>query len=412
MKHKDIVLLILALMVLVFILVRMNKTAAADISVTAAPVLVFIHSWEGRDEILNNLKDKFELQYPEIEVQLVYKPYDEMSKALFGNSDDVTETAVIEGDVIAVDPLWISDLVKAGKIELEKFTVLSFFYPFYYNTEILKKAGFSGPPKTRTEFLTQARAIMNLKTGEYPIAFALEDGSISPYRDLYSWIWAADIAFSSPQNVGTRSPGTFLPAELTSIRQALDFFVTLHNENLLLPGSFLLDENEKREAFLNGRTAFMIGSAEDMELLRAGLGDALDYTAIPVPDNYSGRPLFGLGGWDLAIKRNSALKQEAMQFISFLLEHSPVLAHGWAIPENYNPVIPSDAFYAKAQELYISGNLVQDFANLAPRDQEGNLRPLVSVEDLDTVFREELMKLFEGETSSADAVQAISGAIK
>jgi ABC-type glycerol-3-phosphate transport system substrate-binding protein len=400
MRHKDIVLLILAVLVLVFVLFRMNgNKAKADIAVPA-PALVFIHYWEGKEEILNSVKDKFELQYPEVKIQLVYKPYDEIRKALFDDSGDVIETAVIEGDVIAADPLWIPALVKSEKIFPSNSTVLNFFYPFYYNTEILQQAGFSGPPKTRTEFLTQARAIMNLKTGEYPIALALGDGSLYPYRDIYSWIWAADLLFSDPRKeTGMQNPGTFLPAEITSLRQTLDFLVTLHNENLLLPGSFSLDENEKRTAFLNGKTAFMIGSAEDMELLRAGLGDALDYTAIPVPDNYSGRPLFGQGGWDLAINKNSALQHEAAQFLAFLLEYSPVLAYGWAVPNYNNPVFPSDPFYSKAQELYSSGDLVKDFSDIKPQN-------------LDIVFKEELAKLVEGKTTTTDTVQLIIDVIK
>jgi ABC-type glycerol-3-phosphate transport system substrate-binding protein len=151
-----------------------------------------------------------------------------------------------------------------------------------------------------------------------------------------------------------------------------------------------MDENEKREAFLNGRTAFMIGSAEDMELLKSGLGEALDYTAIPVPDNYQGRPIFGSSGWNLAINRISALKEDSRRFIEFLAEHSPLLAHGWAIPENNNPIFSPDPFYSKAQELYISGNLIQDFS-----------RP-VAID-----FSEELMNLLEGRISAAEAVQRL-----
>jgi multiple sugar transport system substrate-binding protein len=398
MRHKDIVLLILAALVLVFSLVRMGGKKAADI-IETVPTLVFIHGWEGREEILGSLKEKFELQYPEIKIDLVYKPNDQIRKTLFDDSGNVIETAVIEGDVIAADPLWIPDLVRAGKIELEKSTVVSFFYPFFYNIEILRQAGFSGPPKTRTEFLTQARAIVNPEAGIYPIAFALGENA-GPYRDIYSWVWASGIMFSSPEinEQGTRN-SVFLPSEAASIRQALEFFAVLHHENLLLPGSFTLDENEKRAAFLEGRTAFMIGSAENMELLRAGLGAALDYTAVPVPDNYPGKPLFGRGGWDLTISRDSSLKEEAKQFISFLLEHSPSLAYGWAVPENDNSMIPSDLFYAKAQELYISGNLVQDFFDIKPRD-------------LDNAIREEIIKLFADGASPADAVQAISGAIQ
>jgi multiple sugar transport system substrate-binding protein len=404
MRRKDIILLVVAVAVLVFSLVRLTggKTAAEVIS----PALVFVHNWESREEIILSLIDDFKLQYPEIEIFAVYKPYNEIRLSLFSNSDSAIEDDSIEGDIIAIDPLWIPELVKKEKIEPEEFPILRFFYPLFYNIEILKQAGFSGPPKTRSEFLAQARAVNKL--GMHAVAFALGDtGGQNPYWDIYSWIWAAGIVFPNPQNGEyTRNPGGLTSAQTNVIRETLDFFCTLYNEKLLFPGTFSMNENEKMEAFLNGRTAFMIGSAEDMELLKSGLGDALDYTAIPVPDNYQGRPVFGSSGWNLAINRNSALKEDSRLFIDFLAEHSPLLAYEWAIPENNNPMFTPDPFYAKAQELYISGNLIRDFSGPQTGPQAGpQAGPQVGPRATD--FGEELLNLLEGRISAAEAVQRL-----
>ncbi|MDR0312167.1 MAG: extracellular solute-binding protein [Treponema sp.] len=374
MLRKDLILMALAVAVLVFSLVRLTNKTAAELTVTA-PVLVFVHSWESKEEMILSLIDEYNVQYPETEIIAVYKTYSEIKEMLFSS----IETNSIEGDIIAIDPLWISELVKEEKIEPDEFPILRFFYPLFYNIELLKQAGFSGPPKTRSEFLTQARAVNQPDANIYAIAFALEDaGGKNPFRDLYSWIWAAGIALPTS-------------TQISALRETLEFFVTLYNE---VPGTVFMDENEKREAFLNGRTAFMIGSAEDMELLKSGLGDALDYTAIPVPDNYQGRPIFDSSGWNLAINRNSALKEDSRRFIDFLAEHSPLLAHGWAIPENNNPMFSPDPFYSKAQELYISGNLIRDYSG-----------PQAGPVAFD--FSEELMNLFEGRISAAEAAQRL-----
>ena len=103
---------------------------------------------------------------------------------------------------------------------------------------------------------------------------------------------------------------------------------------------------------MEGRTAFMIGSAEEMETLRASMGANLDYTAIPAPDNYSGRPFLYSGSWVLAIPGDAPNREEALSFVSFLLERGSVLAGGWAITENGNYSAAQDGFYSKAGELY------------------------------------------------------------
>ena len=325
--YRDLLLFTLALAILAFSLFRLwtdSKNPADRVK-----TLVFTHDWEGKEEILTTLINEFE----------------ELNNGIRIN----VAKGGITGDIIAMHSLMIPEFLKQELIEPETFTLLTFFHPLYYNTDILAENGFIRPPRTRSEFLAQARTISAAENGIYAIAMALEKDNVrSHIRDLYSWILA-----SGNTSITER--------EAADIR---DFILLLEREKLLFPGAFDMDENEKRNAFIEGKTAFMIGTAEDMEFLRQSLGEALDYTAIPVPDNYIGRPVFAAGSWSLGIARGSAYRDEALAFIEFLTGRSSSLVKDWAVPADGNINTVQDAFYSKARELYISGDLIDNFEGI------------------------------------------------
>ena len=377
-SNRDVLLLLLALAVLAFALIR----TVMEKEKPFAASLVFTYSWEGREKILGALKEEYEQLHRGVRIIPDYRPYGEMEKIMTAGSStgNVIEGDIIGGDVIALDPRWIEDPQKHAIIEPEIYNLLEFLNPLFYNIDTLIEAGFNHPPKTLGEFLTQAREVTNTAEGKYAIAFAFgEDNSRGILQDLYSWIWSA---------------GASSLADNNTLNGTLDFILALQRENLIHPGTFSMNENKKREAFINGKTAFMIGSAEDMNYLRQVMGETtFGYTAIPAPENYSGKPVFVSGSWSLAIRKNSAHRDEALSFINFLAEHSPALAEGWAIPLNYNPGIP-EPFYSKARELYATGNLIQDSSGLMPMD-------------MDKVFRKELIDLFVGRIEAAEAGREI-----
>ena len=258
--NRDLLLFALALAVLGFSIFRFWVNNS---SINRIKTLVFTYSWEGNEEILKTLVSEFEELYNEdVRIRLNFIPNMTSSTA--------APDGVLAGDIIALDSLMINEFLDNELIEPEIFTLLTFFHPLYYNMDILARNGFIRPPRTRSEFLEQARTIAAAENDVYAIALALAQGNPQSHlRDLYSWVLASGTTITENE-----------------IRELINFISLLERERLLLPGTFLMDEDEKRNAFIDAKTAFMIGTAEDMALLRQGLGDALDYTAIPVPDNY------------------------------------------------------------------------------------------------------------------------------
>ena len=417
-SHADITLFALALAVLAFSLLGPGKKVITEVT---APNLVFVHSWEHQEDLLKTIKEEFEAVHPGIKITPEYRPWEELRTLLYdspgqGAANDandssrdspsnITKTDVIKADVISMDPLWETDLACKEIIEDETYPLLNFFNLLFYNTEILKNAGFSVPPKTRAEFLDQTRACTDPDSGVFGIALALDSAnSRGIYRDIYSWIWASGNTLLDQHKPQLRS---------RVFAETLDFLSLLEKEKILYPNIFSLGEDEKRRVFLEGKTAFMIGSAEDLEYLRQSLGESLGYTAVPAPNNYAGKPVFGGGGWDLAISRSSEHRDEALSFISFLQEQSGRLALNWAIPEetpgSFGPgqqVSGSsadanqqrDPFYSKIKEFYINADSVREFSG--QRD-EG---------ELEKSFRENLMDLFEGRSGAAGTADAIQKA--
>ena len=383
---KDLILFSLAIAFLVFSLFRVwgQWRHSANIEKNI-PTLVFSYWWEDKNEILERIKNEFQELYPGIKISLDFRPYEDLRGGGKGEP----------WDIIALDQLWVPLFLDQEWIENDEFPLLNFFHPLFYNIDILRNAGFSRPPRTRTEFLAQLRAAANPAAGRYGIALALEPDNVRGiYRDVYSWLWAGGLLL---EDLETPVQANRVSAETRALIETLEFLALLQNEGILFPGPLSLGEHEKRRAFLEGRIAFMIGSAEDMEILRQELGEGrFDYTAIPAPDAYTGKPIFGSGVWSLAIAKESEHKEEAHRFIAFLLENSSLFAEGWAIPGNGNHMQPSDPFYSKAWEFYVNGDLIKE---LPMNGQEEFSR--------EAIFREEIINLFQGGISAAEAAGAI-----
>jgi multiple sugar transport system substrate-binding protein len=378
-SHIDHVLLALGFLVLVTGLLRWGGGNA--VAVITAPTLTFTQWWQDELEegVLEGLVSDFEKLHPEIKIDLRHLPYEETRKLILAPPEAGGQEI---GDILALDPLWgltgrgILEIPEAGESSRE-IPVLGFFCPLFYNIEILKAAGFSRPPKTREEFYNCVKQAATPGAGVYGLVMALESGNYRGlYQDVYSWIWAGG---------GLVKDGRAL--DITDA--ALGFLSGLARENLLHPGSLEFDENEKREAFINGRSVFMIAAVQDAEILRRRMGeDSFNFSSIPGPDAYSGKPVFGAFGWSLGISSQSAYKEEAKIFAAFLAEQGSYLAEKLhAVPGNAgspSPASQKDPFYSKAWDLYISGDFIRE-----PAGPEGAADPAAA-------FREELARLLAG----------------
>ena len=388
---RDILLVILAMAAALFTLVKLQiigPNGAEKKPGIHTITLTFSCFWENREDALEKLINEYQELHRGIRINLNHLPYETFRSGL---QNEMPETAAASApaagsitacDIIALDQRWVTELQERGIIEPETYPLLRFFYPLFYNTGILLNSGINHPPKTRGEFLDQAKKISG--NGVYAAAMALgENNGQGLLRDVYPWIWAAGSGSLSAQ----------------PLKEALDFILILHNENLLLPGTLSLDERQKAKAFLDGRIAFMIGSAEDMESAKTALGDSFGYTTIPAPDNYQGKPYFGAGSWILGIPAQSKYREEALSFINYLMENNNCLAEGWAIPKNGNPGMGQDLFYSKAAELYIGAELVDGFAG-------------IDMKKADAVFYDAVRNLLTGNMTSEEAAGHIMQKLK
>ena len=351
--------------------------------------IVFTQWWQEdiQGDFLQNLIAEFESLHEGIKVILNEKPYEELRQALFipaaYDDENDGETPLFPGDVLALDPLWVPELFNRNAIESAESSFLSFINVLYFNIDILREAGFTRPPRTRSEFLTFARAIA--ARGGGPVLGIDASGSRGIYDTVYPWIWAA----------GARLINNGIPLATTPpIVQSLSFLASLNDEGLIAPHALSSDSQNRLEDFISGRTAFMIAPTRYIGRVRERMGDqAFGITTIPALDNQTTLPFLATVGWTIGVNSASAHKEEASLFSAFLAGRAPLLLN------NVRGAIPTapglDPFYSNIWEIALAGETAADFAGIAEEHK------------LEAVFREELSALFAGIATPAETAAAI-----
>ncbi|MDR3192393.1 MAG: extracellular solute-binding protein [Treponema sp.] len=228
----------------------------------------------------------------------------------------------------------------------------------FYNTDLLKKAGFDRPPGTRADYLRYARALRDMRgnTGVYGGALGLSpDDGRGVYRDILSWIWASGIPLSRDGALDFNG---------RALNGALDFLAALEKEKLLAPGSFEKTGEQRIGEFVEGKIGMMIGSVRDIPRLRERMGEnSFGVTRIPEPEDYPGKPVFGLWVWYGAVFRQSARREAAGNFLLFLRERGPALTGQLkTVPGHAETasVRPEDPLYAKIWDMYEGADLARE----------------------------------------------------
>jgi len=385
-KHLDILLFILALTVLItgLIGVGIKKTGV----LVKTPNIVFTQWWENSIEknVLDDLVREFKDSHGGIEIVLNRVSYEDIHSALLGKND----SPVLPGDIIAVDTLWVPELRKKGNLEFQwpggsnqqglETPLISFINVFYYNVEILKEAGFSRPPKSRSEFLNIARAVTSEDKGRWALSMG-RNCSRGIYDDIFPWIWSAGAELFKDGNPALNS---------RPVIESLSFLASLEQGGLIAPGWSSADAEKKLEDFITGRAVFMIAPAINIELVRKRMGDdAFSVSSVPAPDNFSGKTYNASCGWTLGVNTNSAFREEAKIFADFIAGKAPALSEK-LIPRNR----AQDPFCSKVWDIAIAGESAREITGL----------PWGKLEE---AFNEELSVLFAGQSSAADTAAAI-----
>jgi len=390
-RSKLVLPLVLLFFILLLIFLRIKLTTKNESA--EVPSIVFTQWWEkdADKELLLELISEFESLHDDFKIILNTCSYEDLHLALFQGMP--LGNILYPGDVVALDPLWVSELGKKEIIESINANPVSFINILYYNIDILKEAGFSRPPKTRGEFLTYARQLAGSEGNLAGLALGL-NSSRGVYDDVLPWIWAAGVQLikdGKPQ-VNSRQ-----------VVDCLSFLAALHSEGLLTPRSFtagsagnpVANPLDKLEDFISGKAAFVIAPASEIGHVRERMGEeAFGVTSIPIPDNYAGKTFFAVSAWTSAVYSASAHKEEAKLFADFLAEKTAFISDkmnaipGHGVPPAY------DVFYSKVWDIAIAGEMAQDFSGL-------------NWAELEESFKEELAALFAGRASAGEAAGAI-----
>lgn len=371
------------------------------------------------DGALQGIVDDFEKSHKNIDVKLISGPY--------ASTQDQTFTAAASGtmaDIVGLDGAWVSDLHKQGalanltelmkadgyddsqlaaQVKLEGGTymipVVNFVYPMFVNDDLLKKAGVTTPPKTRTEFKAAADKISKLggQTKGWVIPLSTENPN-GIQNDLMSWVWA--------------SGGSMLKdgqPDLTNaqVKSATEFVKSLYDAKDVTPGALTLQETDKVTEFTNGRVGMMIDSLSHIDSIKKGAPD-MKFSVIPIPaeDSYTGKRGIPYASWGLGVSDQSENKTEAFEFVKYLMSktvNSELSTVANAFPGNTQSspdLSKSDQLYKDAFEIYKDGTPTNEFVGLPTADE------------LMRTFDEEFQKSLAGQQTVDQALTKAQAAWK
>jgi multiple sugar transport system substrate-binding protein len=408
MKKTLVVLLALLLTATVLWAAGKSESSQSGNVVT----IEFIQWWEPELPAgsFRAIIDQFEAQNPGIKVKLISGPY--------SNTRDQIVTGAATGtlsDVVGLDGAWVNDLAKQGAItaldslmastnfdpnqvaaiikldgKSYMFPVASFVYPIFINMDHFRTAGIANPPQNRTEFIEAARSLTNASQNKYgwvlPLSLQTPNGV---QNDIMSWVWAAGKSMLKNGRPDLTNP---------DVISALRFVETLYKENLISPGTFAKQEQDKVEEFVNGRIGMTISSLAHINMIRER-NPNLNFTisALPSTDGYTGRRGLPYAAWGIGISEKSQHKAEAWKLVSYLMSpevNSKLVSIAHAFPGNVNAkpdFVESDDLYSKAFDIFRSGYLANEFTGL----------PVA--EELMRMFDEEIQLMLDGKQTPEQA---------
>jgi ABC-type glycerol-3-phosphate transport system substrate-binding protein len=366
--------------------------------------VVFAQWWEDEleDGVLEKLAADFEEQNPGIRIRLERKSRDEV-KALIDKSagtDEDAKSKKKKPDMYSLEGFWIDDLddelVPLNTPENEDtggrtVSVIAFINPLFYNTSLLKAAGFTRPPKDQAEFLSYTQAAANLGASGAVLAFDRANPE-SLNRNLLSWMLPA---------LRIPSENASEPFQFTfkSLVETLSFLYQL--KPYLSSDPFAITEEIRLDSFTNGQAAMMIGPVSDTVKIRKKLGDDFGITTIPAPSAYTGSPVFTLSLWYAGVSAESELQEEAKAFTAFLTQRAALLARGaFAVPGSGKrdpELAKTDSWYLKAYDMYDAGKMLEE---------TGQARKL------NVVMYEEVKRMFEGTQTPEETASAIQSRLE
>lgn len=344
-----------------------------------------------------------------IEIKLLSNPYADTKTQIAAGA-----AAGTMADVVGLDGSWVYDFAKQGAIDdltalmeadgyddsqlsdqirykgkTYMIPVVNFAYPLYVNLDILEQAGVADIPTTWTEFLT---ALDKVKKNTNAAGFSIPLSTEAPngiQNQLMTWLWA-----SGGSMLKDGKPNLENNEDLVRV---IDFVKEMKENGYISEGAEAMKEQDMVNEFQNGRLAFMVDGISHLTLIKEESPDLnFDYAKMPVIEGYEGKSGMDVANWGIGIAENCEHKEEAMQFIEYLMspEVNAELAQlANAFPGNAKAkpdYTENDELFKKAFEIFQDGYAVNEFTGLP------------TSEDLMRSFNEQLVLYLDGDISSSE----------
>ena len=335
---KKIIIFALVIMV---VLIPLFAQSVVEKSENEKVHLTFVEVMtnENRTYILRQAIANYEAQHPNIEIELISPAENEAEETLKtmlenGESVDICEirdqsvAKLLDEDLLAPidDYLANSDLgdrmLDAAFTATATFSGAGHYYfimQYMYvkallaRADILEEYGIKSP--TTMQELYEACVKLN-QAGDGHYGFGIKGTNPCRILDL---MFLGEIENINPKNIYTTTDGAFY-LDTEAGRTALSNYIELY-KNGSAPDSVNWSFYDQVEGFISGECAFIIQDPDALAMALEVLEDD-QITVVPVPVGSTGKRYLDYGFAGLAIGATSQHKDEAFDFIRYMLSPS------------------------------------------------------------------------------------------
>ena len=372
------------------------------------------------DAQVKAMTDAFTAANPNITVQTEFVAYEALHDKIV--TDQVGGSGIY--DTVLMDTIWPAEFAHAGivldltdKLPAE-FTSGVFqsalaggeyqskFYGvpwlndtefLFYNKAMLAKAGFTTPPKTWDELLTQARALKAQGIVQYPFVgqWAQSELGVCDWTTIAGGLGGATF-FDAQENPTFNKGGPLA---------ALQLMVQMKNEGLANPASLGYGSDDVRNVLIAGQAAFGL----DWTYVYAAANDpsqskVVGQIAVAPGPGGNGAVASGTnGGMSLAVTRSSKHPDEAMKYALFLASQAMEEKYTDSALPQWKASFDNSALSTGAPELWAAAKVA--FGTMVSR-------PMVPYyTTLSNALQVALQKALTGEQTPQAALDAVAAQV-
>jgi trehalose/maltose transport system substrate-binding protein len=298
---------------------RFTKDTGIKVSVVPHPA--------ASDQSYSQLVRAFSQKSSSIDVAMIdvvwpgaLAPYLVNLKPKLGQQSKIHSAGIVQADTVGgklVGMPWFGD-----------------FGLLYYRTDLLKKYGYSAPPKTWSQLFAMAKKIQDgeQKTNPNFYGFVFQGNSYEGLTcNALEWIASAGgghFIDSGKASINNSKARTILDAMRSQIGKVTPRGVTSYQE----------DQTE--HAFDSGDAAFARNWPYQYGIgATAGSKVQGKFSVTPLPHGANGSSVATVGGWQLAVSKYSKHKDAAIEFVRYMT--SKAVEKFDAITNSNVPTIPS-----------------------------------------------------------------------